>query len=626
VVVFGVPVVAEDDAERAVRCGHAMVAELAALDDELDRGWGVRLRMRVGVNTGELVISGEGELVGDAMNTAARFEQAAAPGEVLVGEQTWRLTRHTMRLAPVPPLVLKGKSEPVRAWRLVATDPPPEEPPARAEAPLVGRSGELDRLSAVPDEACAVRGARLVTVIGSPGMGKTRLVEEFALAVRDRAAVVRGRCEPSGAGVTFGPVAELLRDAADIGETDPPDTVRAKLDALVAGEPDAERIADRAGSLLGVADPASVQETFWGVRRALEALARRRPLVVLLEDLHWGQPLLLDLVQHLAEWVRDAPMLLLVLSRPELRETREALTVPGRPVSEVLELAPLGSGESRTFVEVLLGPAELPFDLLDRILDTTEGNPLFLGETLRMLLDDGTLTRDGETWVTAAGAAFAVPPTIQGLLAARLERLRHDERAVVERAAVIGKQFYRGAVAELVSAPVRVGLDGHLETLRRKEMVEPDGTYWVDEPVYRFHHVLIRDAAYRSLLKEARAELHERFADWLAAKSGELVGEHEEVIAFHLEQAHEYRRQLGALDAGARTLATRAAAMLASAGRRALTRADLAAAANLLARAAARTDTDDPELLWDWAETLLSAGDAAGAGEVVERRARSSPG
>jgi class 3 adenylate cyclase len=434
VAVFGVPLVAEDDALRAVRCAQAMVAALAALDDELDRGWGVRLRMRVGVNSGEMVISGEGELVGDAMNTAARLEAAAAPGEVLVGEQTWRLTRHAVRLAPVPPLTLKGKSEPVRAWRLVSTEPAVEEPVARAEAPLVGRGGELGRLRAVLEQAVAARGCRLVTVIGSPGMGKTRLAEEFASEVGERAAVVRGRCEPSGEGVTFGPVAELLRDAAGIGETDIPETVRAKLGALVAGEPDAERIVARAGSVLGVADPASVQETFWGVRRVLEALARRRPLVVLLEDLHWAQPLLLDLVGHLAEWVRDAPMLLLVCSRPELRETREALTVPGRPVSEVLELAPLGSGESRAFVEGLLGQSELPTDLLDRILATTEGNPLFLGETLRMLVDDGTLARQGQTWVTPVGAEVSVPPTIHALLAARLERLPLEERAVVERA------------------------------------------------------------------------------------------------------------------------------------------------------------------------------------------------
>ena len=210
-----------------------------------------------------------------------------------------------------------------------------------------------------------------------------------------------------------------------------------------------------------------------------------------------------------------------------------------------------------------------------------------------------------------------MPPTIQALLTARIERLRADERAVVERAAVIGQQFYRGAVAQLVAPPIRSGLDGHLETLRRKDMVEPEGTYWIDEPVYRFHHVLLRDAAYHLLSKEARAELHERFADWLATKAGELVGEHEEVIAYHLEQAHEYRRQLGPLDERGRAIGARAAALLASAGRRALQREDLAAAANLLARALERGA--DESASWDLAEALLSAGDTAGAAEVVKR-------
>jgi ketosteroid isomerase-like protein len=364
-----------------------------------------------------------------------------------------------------------------------------------------------------------------------------------------------------------------------------------------------------------------VQETFWGVRRVLEALARDRPLIVMLEDVHWGQPLLLDLVEHLAEWVRDASMLLLVLTRPELRETREALTTAGRRVADVIELAALEPEESRAFVDGMLGRADLPPDLLERILATTEGNPLFLGETLRMLLDDGALTKQGEVWVTAGADTVTVPPTIHALLSARIERLRGGERAVVERASVIGKQFYRGAVAELVTPLVRAGLDGHLETLRRKEMVEPDGTYWVDEPVYRFHHVLLRDAAYRSLLKEARADLHERFADWLTTKAGELVGEHEEVIAYHLEQAHEYRRQLGALDDAGRTLGARAAAMLGSAGRRALARADLAAATNLLGRALERVQVDEPALLWDLAEALLSAGDAGAARPLVERLA-----
>ncbi len=268
----------------------------------------------------------------------------------------------------------------------------------------------------------------------------------------------------------------------------------------------------------------------------------------------------------------------------------------------------------------LLEGGELPRSLAGRILRSSEGNPLFLSEMLRMLIDEGALRRRDDTWVAASDLGeVEVPPTIHALLSARIERLESDERSVVERAAVIGKEFYRGAVAELVAPPVKPRIDGHLEALRRKDMVEPEGTYWIDEPVYRFHHVLIRDAAYRSLLKEARAELHERFADWLQEKAGELVGEHEEVIAFHLEQAHAYRRELGPLDERGRGLGERAAARLLSAGRRALAREDLAAAANLLARALDCDAGSEPEILWDLCEALLSAGEAAKAGALVAR-------
>ena len=617
--IFGTPVVREDDALRAVRCAAAMIAGLEALGDELERNVGVRLRMRVGVNTGELVVSGDGELVGDAMNTAARFEQAAAPGEVLISESTRRLVRDHVELEELPPLALKGKAAPVRAWRVRATI---GAETVRAEALLVGRSRELARLRAGLEDAIAARACRLVTVIGSPGIGKSRLLTEFASVVRDEAAVLVGHCEPSGEGITFLPIADVLRQVAGIAEADPPESVRDKLLATIEGDPDAERIAERSAAILGVGKVASPEETFWALRRGLESLARRRPVVVVLDDVHWAQPMLLDLVEHLVEWVTDAPVLLVALARPELREAREALTAtPGRPL-DVIELSPFDSAESLAFVAGLLGDAELPDALRRRILETTEGNPLFLGELVRMLVDDGFLLRDQGRWVTtAAPDEVEVPPTIQALLAARIERLDADERSVIERAAVIGKQFYRGAVAELVTAPVATVIDAHLEMLRRKEMVEPEGTYWIDEPVFRFHHVLIRDAAYRALLKEARSELHERFARWLQEKAGELVGEHEEVIAFHLEQAHEYRRVLGQLDDRGRALGTEASARLASAGRRALARDDLAAAANLLERALRRLDdgdeTERAEVLLDLGEALLSAGDTAGAEQRV---------
>lgn len=638
VAIFGAPAVREDDALRAVRAAAAMGTALDRLNEQLQHDWGVRLQMRTGVNTGELVLShgsdpgsgsgreaGDGEeiVVGDVMNTAARLEQAAGAGEVLIGEETRRLVRHAVQLEPVAPLELKGKSEPVRAWRLVSVERPVEPDEMAGETPLVGRASELACLDAALGDAIEARGCRLVTVIGSPGVGKTRLAREFARAVDDRASVVEGRCEPSGEGITLLPIAEVLRGLAGIGEADPPEVVREKLGVLVSGEAERERLVEPLAGVLGIAAPASVQETFWALRRGLELLAARRPIVIVLDDLHWGQPMFMDLVEHLIEWVSDAPVLLLALARPELREVREALA-SRRRAYEVVELAPLDDGQSEALVNELLGGVQLPKALAQRIFDSSEGNPLFLGEMLRMLIDEGALQRDGDEWVAGAElASVQVPPTIHALLAARIERLDSGERSVVERAAVIGKEFYRGAVAELVAPPVRPRIDGHLEALRRKDMVEPDGTYWIDEPVYRFHHVLIRDAAYRSLLKEARAELHERFADWLQRKAGDLVGEHEEAIAFHLEQAHAYRRQLGPLDEHGRTLGGRAAQRLHSAGVRALEREDLAAAANLLERAldcdAGDDAGDDAGILWDLCEALLSAGDALRAAEFVER-------
>ncbi len=622
---FGAHTVGEDDALRAVRCAAEMGLQVDLLNQELEERWGVRLQVRTGVNTGELVVDKAEILVGDMMNTAARLEQAAAPGDVLIGEPTWRLVRHDVELEEVVPLELKGKREPVRAWRLVSAR---ARVSVRAKTPLIGRSEELSRLRSALSSAMSTRTCRLVTVIGSPGLGKSRLAQEFARELESEATVLVGHCAPSGEGITFLPAAEVLRSAASIGEGDSAELVVEKLSALLRGTPEWERAVARAAALLGTGDHASPEETFWGVRRVLECLAKRAPLVVVLDDLHWGESLFMDLVEHLVEWVREAPILLVALARPELRETREALTHPGSRSADVIELEPFGPEQSRELVAGLLGSVDLPDELLERILDTTDGNPLFLEELLRMLVDEGSLERSGDTWMAVGGAdAVQVPPTIQALLTARIERLRADERAVVERAAVIGKQFYRGAVAELVAPPIKVGIDGHLETLRRKDVVQPEGTYWIDEPIFRFHHVLIRDAAYHLLLKEARAELHEKFAEWLEGKAGALVGEHEEVIAYHLEQAHEYRRQLGPLDERGRTLGAHAASRLASAGRRALAREDLAAAANLLRRALARqSGIDEATILWDLGEALLSAGETAGATEVVELLAAVSAG
>lgn len=617
--VWGTPEVREDDALRAVRAADAMRRALSGLNEDLGERWGVRVGMRTGVNTGEVVVDPSRPadlLVGDTLNVAARLEQAAADGEVLVGPDTFRLVRDHTILEPVAPLALKGKARPMPAWRVVDARTGEPRQVARLQAPLVGREDELAVLRAALDEVLVARACRMITVIGSPGLGKTRLVSEFVRSVAGEAVVLHGRCQATGEGITFQPVAEVLRGAAGIEDDDTPEAARTKLGAMLPeDEPDRDRVVERAASLLGLAPAASTEEAFWAVRRVLEALARERPVVLVHDDIHWGQPTFLDLLEHFAEWIRDAPVLVVGLARPELREVRPTMA------EGALALTPLGEEASRAMVSGLLGAADLPEGLAQRVLETTEGNPLFLGEMLRMLADEGVLERQGDTWVAGNLTDVTVPPTINALLSSRIQRLEPDERSVVERAAVIGHVFYRGAVTELAPAPVRPQVDEALVTLSRKEMVRPEDEWWLDEQVFRFHHVLIRDAAYRSLLKEARAELHERFAAWLETKAGELAGEHEEVIAFHLEQAHAYRLELGPLNEAGRDLAGRAGRRLHSAGCRALAREDLPAAINLLRRALAPLEADAAarlEVLVDLAEAVLSAGDTGAAEEIVE--------
>ena len=601
--VWGTPVVREDDALRAVRAAEAMRGALAALNGDLETRWGVRVGMRTGVNTGEVVVDPTKSadlLVGDTLNVAARLEQTAADGEVLVGPDTYRLVRDQAALEPVEPLHLKGKARRLPAFRLVAGE---RRSSSRLRAPLVGRDAELARLRAAFDTAVTNGETRLVTVVGSPGLGKSRLAAELAARLAAEARVLRGHCEPATEGATFLPVAEVLREAAALdGDAD---DLRARLVAATPGVED--RVADALAALLGDGELVGAEETFWAVRRFLETVARERPLVVLLDDVHWGEPTFLELIEHLVEWGRDAPILLVALARPELRDSRPTLC--DEREGEVLALDPLPADASRALVDGLLGAADLPAALAERLLETADGNPLFLGEMLRMLVDDGVLRREGDSWAMAGAEDVTVPPTIHALLAARLERLPDGERKVAQRAAIIGPQFTRAAVTELVADP---DVGAHLDALRRKELVVT-----VDDDTFRFGHALIRDAAYRPLLKESRADLHQRFAEWLEARGDEQ----DEIVGFHLERAFGYRRELGPLDDAGRDLGRRAGARLLGAGRRALAREDLPAATNLLGRALDVLDDDDParvEALLEQAEALLSAGDTARAGDVVE--------
>jgi class 3 adenylate cyclase/tetratricopeptide (TPR) repeat protein len=615
--VFGAPRVAEDDAIRAVRAAVAMQRVFAALAEAQARAVG-RTGLRVAVNTGEVVASEAAEIIGDPVNVAARLQEQASSGDVVIGESTRRLVSELVTLAPLGVFTLKGRSESVAAYRVVSL----ERPAGASATPFVGREAELRRLLAVYEAAVGARRARLAVVLGSPGLGKSRVIGEVARRLGDAATVLSAHCDAAG-GATFAPIADALRATLRIEEGVSSDAVRAALDAVVGEEADGSRIASGVAALLS-GTPAPPEETFFAVRRFLGALAHFQPVVLVIDDLQWAEPLLLDLAEHLVQWTTDVPLLVLVAARPELREARSSLASPGGLVSEVVTLSGLDARAAMELAANAIGAEELPAAVAGRVLATSEGNPLFVGELVRMLVQDGTLVREGERWkVGVELAGLEMPPTIQALLAARIERLRPEERTVLERAAVIGRQFSRAAVRELLPREI-ADFDRLLEALRRSELIEPDPGWFLGEPALRFHHVLIRDAAYRRLLKNTRAELHERFADWVEKRVGEAAA-HDETLGWHLEQAHRHLRELGPLDAHGRTLGERAARVLAEAGRRALARDDVPVAASLLGRALSALDAEDParaELALDWCEALLAAGEVGQAAAAIDELGR----
>jgi class 3 adenylate cyclase len=614
--VFGVPALHEDDAVRAVRAAAELRQGLEGLNRDLARDWGVTLQMRTGINTGEVVAGdpgvGDALVLGDAVNVAARLEQAAAPGEVLLGEPTWRLVRDAVRVERVAPLALKGKAAPVAAFRLLSVTPRIPGHARRLDAPMVGRERPLRLLHDVFEAVAGDDTCHLVTVLGTAGVGKSRLAAEFLAELGPRATVLRGRCLSYGEGITWWPVTELLHAAAGLTEADGPQAARAKLEAALAGDERAAAVADRLAALLGLAEPSdSPEELPWAVRRLLEALARPRPLVVLLDDLHWAEPTLLDLVEHVADWSRDAPILLCCLARPELLEARPGWG-GGKLNASSLLLQPLGEADSERLIGHLLGRVTLAEAARRRIVETSDGNPLFVEELLGMLIDDGLLVRSDGGWTpTADLAAVPVPTSIATLLTARMDQLDREERAVVGRASVIGQTFYRDAVADLSADADRAGVGASLTALVRKELVRHTASDLAGQDAFRFRHVLLRDAAYAGLPKALRAELHERFASWLERAAGERLREHPELVAYHLEQGYRLRAELGPVDQRGQALAAAAAERLTQAGRKALALGDTPAVAKLLQRAVGLLPADAPgraELLVDLGLALLDTG------------------
>ena len=628
--VFGLPKLHEDDALRAVRAAADMREALARVNDELERVWGVRLTNRTGVNTGEVVAgdptTGQRLVTGDAVNVAARLEQAAPANDVLVGDLTYRLVRDAVEVEEVEPLELKGKAERVPAYRLVSVLDRAEGFARRQDAPLVGREHELAELQARYREAVDARACRLVTLLATPGVGKSRLSEEFLHSLTAEATVIRGRCLSYGDGITFWPLAEAVRQAASIRGDDPPEDALAKLAALAR---DGEVVA-RLASALGLSTIGyGVEEIFWATRRLFEELGRRRPLVVLFDDIHWASPTFLDLLEHLLDTIEGAPVLVLCPARPQLLEEREGWSE--RDGASRIALGPLTGADTERIVETLLGGAGVDKDVRRRIVEATEGNPLFVEQLVSMLVEAELLRFADGRWTASLDLAdLAVPPSIQALLSARLDRLDGEERAVIEPASVIGLVFPTDAVQELAPETIRERVTAHLLGLGRKQLVravdaDADADD-ADEERFRFDHVMIREAAYGGLLKRARATFHERFVDWAVRVNRERgrETEFEEILGYHLEQAYRYLTELGPLDEHGRELARRAAERLGSAGRRAFGRGDMRAAANLLGRAVALLEEASPdrlELLPDLAEALVETGDFATAeaylGEVM---------
>jgi class 3 adenylate cyclase/tetratricopeptide (TPR) repeat protein len=558
--VFGIPAAHEDDALRACRAAVEMRGALPELG----------IAGRIGVNTGEVVTGTSERLAtGDAVNVAARFEQAAAPGEVLIGEATHALVRATVVTEPVDSLTLKGKSEAVLAYRLLSVLDAPERSHASR---FVGREAELAEIVEAWERAKSETRCVLVTVVGDAGVGKSRLVAEALAAVDPR--VVRGRCLPYGEGITYWPVVEAVKQLAAL----PSDPVA---EATVR-------------SLLGESDVGtSGDEIAWAFRKLLEEQA---PLVVVFDDIQWGEETFLELVESTALLSTGAPLLLLCMARPELVEQR-----PAWPAT--LRLEPLPAEQA----DALIGD-EVSGELRERIARAAGGNPLFISEMLAMAAGDG---------------GVEVPPTLKALLAARLDQLDEPERKVLERGAVEGEIFHRGAVQALApeeEAQVTTRLAG----LVRRELIRPDQAQLPGEDGYRFRHLLIRDAAYDALPKTVRADLHARFAAWLDDHGDALV-ERDEIVGYHLEQAVRYQAELGQADSA---LAERAAERLAAAGRRAKDRLDGQAALALLTRAAELLRPHRLELALEldvaWATVEVDGRAAVQAADTVAERAEAA--
>jgi class 3 adenylate cyclase/tetratricopeptide (TPR) repeat protein len=620
--VFGLPRLHEDDALRAVRAAVEMRETLEVINERLQKDYGVRLENRTGVYTGEVVsgdiTTGQRLVTGDTVNVAARLEQSAPSCEVLIGQPTYELVRDAVKVEPVEPLELKGKAERVPAYQLLHAGAG-EGRVRRVDLPLVGRAEQLLELSEVLDLVRETSRPQLVTVVAPAGTGKSRLLHGFLDGRGRELTSLSGRCLPYGEGITYWPIAEAVRGLAQVMQDDPAEVVSERVLALFADIPDAGK---RVASAIGLTEDAfPAEEIAWGVRRLLEALAVKGPVIMVLDDIHWAERTLLDLAQDLVESV-EAPLLLLCGTRRDLLDEH-----PGWPTSgaraRVIDLSPLTEDESNLVLGSLLGAGAVDPAVARWLTAAAEGNPLFLEHLLSMLVDDEAVRQVDGLWVAVKPLEeLEVPSTITSLLAARLDRLGPTDRTVIERGAVMGQSFYRGGVEALSPEPVRPLVRESLDSLETKELVRSTGDVFVGLPVYRFQHVLVRDVAYEGMLKRTRAELHASLVDWFEEVAPDRLREFEEIRGYHLEQAYLIFTELGGNEARTRDTGRRGAEHLSSAGRRALARGDMPAASNLLHRAEALLPPGDPQrprLLLEAGDALIEIGNFTLADELLRK-------
>jgi class 3 adenylate cyclase/tetratricopeptide (TPR) repeat protein len=556
---FGIPQAHEDDAERAIRAALEIINSVAELG----------LEARIGVESGEVVVDDVESTfaTGEAVNVAARLQQSAPPNGILIGPGAHRLTLACFEVEDEGPIEARGLAEPVWTWRVLGTTR--FEATRKFSAPLVGRDAELELLENTYARALRDRRAHLFTIYGEPGVGKSRLAREFIDGL-ESSTILFGRALPYGEGVTYSALADMVKVAAGIADDDPLDQAIEKLRDCCPDEAVADLMGLATGVLEAVQAEHNQQDIAWAARAWAEKLAEPQPLVLVFEDIHWAEEPLLELVEHLGTWVRNVPLLLLCLARPELLDIRPGWG-GGRVRATAIELEPLGAADSEALIEALLADDELPSAARSTLFEKTEGNPLFVEETLRMLSEANAETN--------GSAVERIPDTLQALIAARIDHLPPGEKSVLQRAAVIGRTFWAGAVEHLGS-----DRDDELEPLlddlllREFVLTEPRSTI-SGEDSYRFKHVLIREVAYSGLSKTARAHHHRRFAEWLGERARE---EMLEVRAYHLDQASALLTELdGAPPA---ELAEEAADALERAGMRALAREANATARRLLHR------------------------------------------